>query len=286
MGIVASLLSAVLSSAKDLISKRLAVRLDGTASTFASFAYALPYYVALLTVLYFLGAETFTLTITFLVLVLLRAVTDTFAEGMKMYALAHGDISLVACFFSISPVFLLVTSPLITGDRPSLRGSAGVLLVVAGSLGLFYRPSTAAWKGQGKGVLLALGASVFFALNSCFDRLAVQQGTPAWAGFSMTLLSAAFLLPFVLGRKARLDAMHAQQGSLLTRGLLETLFMVSKLWALQYLPAPDVAGIQRVSLVVSIVGGRVFFGEPDFVRRLIVGVVILAGVLLIVWPRG
>jgi hypothetical protein len=85
-------------------------------STFASFAFALPFYIAALAVLGWLGVEGFERSLPFLVLILLRSITDTFAEGMKMYAFAHGDISIVATFFSLSPLLLLVTSPLITGD--------------------------------------------------------------------------------------------------------------------------------------------------------------------------
>jgi drug/metabolite transporter (DMT)-like permease len=285
MGLFASLLSAVFSSSKDLLSKRLAFRLDGTTSTFASFGYALPYYAVLMLVLFLMGKEVFTLTPAFLLLVLLRSVTDTFAEGMKMHAFAHGDISVVATFFSISPLFLLITSPLITGDRLSLPGAAAVLLVVGGSLAMVYRPSSAHWAGQGRAIALAAGASLFFSLNSCFDRLAVQEGTPVFAGFSMTLLSALFLLPWVLGRKGSLQSLREHRAGLLLRGLLEVAFMVAKLYALQFLQAPYVVGIQRLSLLLSILGGRLFFREPDFGRRLAAGVLILAGVFLIAWLR-
>src|ERR1700733_12021788 len=86
MGLLASLLSAVLATSKDLVSKRLAFRLDGMTSTYASFAYALPYYVLVLAVLWLLDRETFTCSLAFLWLVLLRSVTDTLAEAMKMHA--------------------------------------------------------------------------------------------------------------------------------------------------------------------------------------------------------
>src|SRR5947209_9349500 len=128
MGFLAALLSTVFSSAKDLLSKRLAFRLDGTVSTFASFWFALPFYVLLLAVLYLLGVETFVWSVPFLVLIVLRSVTDTFAEWMKMYAFAHGDISMVATFFSLSPLFLLITSPLITGDPVFLSDVVAVVL--------------------------------------------------------------------------------------------------------------------------------------------------------------
>lgn len=283
MGLLASLLSAAFSSAKDLVSKKLAYRLDGTLSTFASFFFALPYYVLVLAVLLLLGEEVLTWSATFLVLVLLRSVTDSFAEGLKMHAFAHGDISVVATFFSMSPLFLLVTSPLITGDPLYWPHVVALLLVVIGSIFLVYRPSHHRWGAQRKGILLALGASVFFSLNSCFDRLAVQKGTPVVAGFSMTLLSAVFLLPLVLRRKGGVAELRAHQGGLWLRGFLEVAFMVSKLFALQFMSAPDFVGIQRIALLLSIIGGRVYFGEPDFGRRIAAGLLILGGAAWIAW---
>src|SRR5262249_44692351 len=88
------------------------------------------------------------------------------------------------------------------------------------------------------------------------------------SGFTMTLLSALFLAPFVVFRRDRLQALRAHRAGLLVRGGLEIAFMVCKLYALQFLQAPDVVAVQRLSLVLSILGGRVFFKEPDFKRRL------------------
>ncbi len=283
MGVLLSFFSAVCSSSKDLVSKRLAFRIDGTTSTFASFYYALPYYVILLAVLYFLGKETFALSLAFLVLVLLRSVTDVFAEGLKMHAFAYGDISIVSTFFSLSPIFLLITSPLITGDRPSLTGILAVVQVTGGSLLMVYRPSAAGWAAQKKAIILAMGASVFFSFNTCFDRLAVQKGTPVFSGFTMTLLSALLLLPFIIGRSDRVRTLRDHRVDLLIRGFLEIAFMVAKLSALQYLQGPYVVGILRISLVLSIIGGRVFFKEPDFARRLLGGGIIVVGTFWIAW---
>jgi drug/metabolite transporter (DMT)-like permease len=103
----------------------------------------------------------------------------------------------------------------------------------------------------------------------------------------MTLLSALFLAPFVVFRRDRLQALHVHRAGLLTRGALETAFMICKLYALQFLQAPDVVAIQRISLVLSIIGGRIFFKEPDFKRRLAAGLLILGGVFLVGWmERG
>src|SRR5437870_1345220 len=104
---LAACLGACFSSAKDLVSKRLSSHLDGTLSTFASFAYALPFYVIILAIQYARGEEFLTFTVSFWGYVAVRSVTDSFAEGMKMHAFAHGEISVVSCFFALSPLFLL-----------------------------------------------------------------------------------------------------------------------------------------------------------------------------------
>jgi transporter family protein len=285
MGFTAALLSTVFASSKDLLSKRLAFRLDGTVSTFASFLFALPFYVLVLSVLYLLGIETFEWSRPFLLLVLLRSLTDTFAEWMKMYAFAYGDISVVATFFSLSPLFLLIVSPLITGDHVVPSDVLAVLLVVGGSLLVVYQPSQSGWAEQKKGILLAIGAALFFSLNSCFDRLAVQKGTPVSSGFTMTLLSALFLAPLVLFRRERLQALRVHRTGLFLRGGLEIAFMVCKLYALQFLAAPDVVAVQRLSLVLSIIGGRIFFKEPNFKRRLAAGLLIVGGVFVVAWVQ-
>lgn len=283
MGMFAALLSAVFSSSKDLISKKLAFQIDGMVSTFASFYFALPFYIILLAILYVRGEETFLLSQAFLTLVVLRSVTDTMAEGMKMHAFTHGDISIVATFFSLSPLFLLVTSPLITQDELTLEGIVAVFFVVGGSLILVYRPPTKGWGEQKRGIFLAVGAAFFFSLNSCFDRLAVQKGTPVFSAFAMTFLCAVILAPTLFRRVDRQQALKVYCAGFLLRGFFEIAFMVSKMYAIQALQAPYVVVLQRFSLILSIIGGRVFFRERDFARRLMAGLFIMLGVLIVAW---
>jgi drug/metabolite transporter (DMT)-like permease len=289
MGVVAALLSAVFSTSKDVVSKRLTVHIDGTASTFASFAFALPFYLIVLAALGLLGYNIFAFSVAFWWLVLARALTDVFAEGMKMYAFAHGDISLVSILFSLSPLYVLAISPLLDRDQVSPAGVVAVVLVVAGSVALVYRPSHPDWTRQRRAILLGVSASFFFALNSVLDRLAMVQENPndpgvaAMGGFTMTLASACLLVPFVALHRERLAGINASRRGLLVRGLLETAFMVCKLISMQWLAAAYVMGLQRSSLVLSILAGRLFFKEADFGRRLLAGLLILAGVAWIVW---
>jgi len=285
MGLIAALLGAMFSASKDLVSKKISYSADGTVSAFASFLFSLPYYLLLLLGLYVLGYENFAMSGTFLLLVLLRSLTDAIAEGFKMHAFSQGDISVVSCFLSLSPLFLLIFSPLITGDVITAYGVMAVLLVVAGSLVLVYQPAGGGSKVTRKGVLFGAAASLFFSLNSCFDRLAVQIASPVFSGFAMTLLAALLLMPLVVFRKERVQELTLHAKPFWLRGFFEIAYMVSKLTALQYLQAPHVVGIGKLALLLSIVGGRVFFKEAQFVRRMAAGLLILAGVLVIVFAE-
>jgi drug/metabolite transporter (DMT)-like permease len=318
MGIWIALLASGFSTGKDLVSKRLTLSLDGTASTFASFAFALPFYLLLLVGGYLAVPAAVAFGSAGLLMVFLRALTDSMAELCKMHALAKGEISQVSSLMHLSPVFLLVLSPFITGDRASPLGIFGVCLSVFGTWMLVVRaheeapkndaddakikalePSASTTKAssdmESKGLatlftrlpaaVLALAAAFFFALNTSLDRLAVRSLGPIWSGFLMTLCSAALLAPWVLPRRQRRADMGAAAKPLLIRGLLEVSYMVLKLWSLTYLAPAYSAGIQRLSLPMSVLGGYLFFGERDVKRRLLASAIIGAGAVCIILSR-
>lgn len=280
MGYAFAVGSAALSSARDAVSKRVSATVDGVTSTFASSAFALPFYLVLLLAAVASGHETLRFTPALLGLALLRSTSDVLGETLKMRALVRGNLSVVASFLSLSPIFLLLVFPLVTGEGVSLAGGAGVSLAAGGSLILLAR--RAAPPGQGKSALLAACASILFAANACVDGLVVRHATPLLGGFSITAVSSLVLSPFVVPSAARRRALRAGARDLALRGLFETAYMIMKLWALQSLQAPYVVAIQRLSLLVSIVAGRVLFAEKDLGRRLAAGACILAGVLLVV----
>ena len=288
MGVWLGLLAGVLAASKDLLSKRLSFQLKGAVSALASFVFALPYYIVLLGLLYLLGWEDFAFSAEFMYWVVLRSTTDMLAEWCRMEALARADISFISPMLGLSPVFLLLAAPLINGDQISAWGVIAVLVVVAGSLILITRrKSSTNSESVGRAILLALACSIFFSLNSCFDKEAVKVASPTLSGFGMTAIAALFLVPpaWLAMRKEPGTIAHqfrAARRPLWLRGLFEVLYMVTKLTALQYLPTQYVAALGRSSLLYSVVGGKLFFREEDFLRRLVGAALIAAGVVGIV----
>lgn len=282
-GILAAVISALFSTSKDVVSKKVSFNVHASVSAFASFVFALPYYLALLGVLYLLGGENFEFGPNFLLFVLLRSITDTAAELCKMHALSCADLSLIVPIFALYPLFLLATSPFITGDPLPAQGIVGIVLIVAGSIILVARPAGTFDRTQLKGIGFALVSSVCFALNSCFDRLAAQSGSAVLGGFAMTLFSAVFLIPFLMRVPQPAAALIAHQRPFFVRGFFEVGFMTCKLYALKFLTAPYVVGIQKISLLLSILSGKLIFKEKDFARRILAGAFVLAGIITIVF---
>ncbi|MBX7143919.1 MAG: DMT family transporter [Oligoflexia bacterium] len=278
LGAVIALGGAALHAAKDIISKSLSSRVDGATSTFASFAFAIPFYLAALFILWLTGLEDFALTPAFWTWIVLRSLSDVCAEWFKMHSFTHGDLSVVSSLVAMSPVVLLIVSPLVTGDVPSLLGIVGVCISVSGTAVMLYRPRNSATRSDLRSIGLALLSAFFFAMNACFDRLAVRTASPTLSGFAMTVGACIIVIPSMVGKPQRWSSLAGELRRFSARGLLEFVFMVAKLSALQYMQAPYVVALLRSSVLFSVFGGRMFFAEGGFRRRLFAALLIVVGI--------
>lgn len=276
-GVLAALTLAAAVTIKDIFSKRVSTSISGALSTFASFAYALPFYLALLPLLWIAGYENFTIAAGFSLWIVLRSLSDLGAEWSKMESIARGDLSLVSAFQSLSPAFLVILSPLITGDPITPNSALGLLIItISGVLLAEPYKRTSAAHGQASGILLGVLCAFFFSLNHCFDRLAAQTASAPLSAFAMTALAALFMLPFVRGAplSQRLD--RASKG-LWGRAVFEVIGMIAKLVALQHLSAPTVVAIARLSVPLSIAAAALLLHERHFFRRIVLGSIMALG---------
>ncbi|MCB0339509.1 MAG: EamA family transporter, partial [Bdellovibrionales bacterium] len=121
-------LTALFESAKDLISKRNAKDIHSYILCLGFSFFALP--------VVGIGAifETGTIfNVNVLALSVVAGVLYASSVLLFMTALKHSDLSLSLPLLSISPVFLLILSPIMIGEVPRARGLYGVLFVIAGS---------------------------------------------------------------------------------------------------------------------------------------------------------
>lgn len=265
-----ALLASFFMVAKDVVSKRVSFTVTGAGSGLASFLYAIPFYVLLISYLYLTGVPIMQVSGAFWSLVVLRALADAAGETFKMYAFSNGDLSMVSILLSFMPIFTVLIAPLVTNDPFHLHSLFGASLVVVGGVIATYKTPNAR-----TGVIFALLAVVCMSLNHSLDRLAVQTGHPIFSGFMMTFLAMIFVYPIYLkfGRKGEIVS-----NWFWLRGAFEVLFMVSKLYALTELTATQVMLVLRLSVVLSVLAGFFYFKEQNVLRRLLAAIITLIGV--------
>lgn len=135
--------------------------------------------------------------------------------------------------------------------------------------------------------IFALGAAFFAGLTAIFGKLGVEGMNSNLATlirtaiiFAMTVAIVAFRGEWQLPRTWELRPVLFLVLSGVATGLSWLLYYR----ALQLAPASQVAPIDKLSVVFSIVLGVVFLGEALTVKLAIGGILIVSGVLFIAWP--
>ncbi len=190
---------------------------------------------------------------------------------------------------TFTPLFLLLTSPLLLGESPSPLGMAGVLLIVLGSylLNIHHRsrgylaPFRALLSEPGPRLMLLV--ALLWSITANVDKIGLQHSSPMFYGFAINAFLALALLPLAL-RRLRLtgQGLRADFGNLLAIGGAGGLTIVCQMAALNLAIVPYVIAIKRTSTIMSVLWGALLFKEANLRERLLGTVVMVGGVLLIV----
>ena len=132
--------------------------------------------------------------------VAISTVLLTFASIFYFKAIKYSDLSIAVPMLAFTPLFLLVTSPIILGEFPDLLGVVGILLIVAGSYVLHlkeYRKNL--WEPfecliREKGVRYMLMVEIFFSISGNLDKVGVVHSSAF-----MWLFTLNFMLSITLG---------------------------------------------------------------------------------------
>ena len=210
---------------------------------------------------------------------------------LYMKAIKEGDISVVMPMLSFTPVFLLVTSPLIVGEFPNKYGVAGVLLVVAGSYILHSESKDDFWAPfksiiTQKGTRLMLLVAFLFSFSSNFDKVAIQNSSVMQhIVFANIFLFTSFTVINIF-KKNNLKLKEGNEKgrkNLLMISLFTASMFVFHLFAISMTFVVYVIALKRLSGLISVVLGKIFFNERNIKSRLTGAFVMSIGVFLIVF---
>lgn len=192
------------------------------------------------------------------------------ADLSLVYPLARGTGPLLASAGAIVAL----------GERPTAVAGIGIVTV---SGGVFIMTS-AAHKPTSRldaGVMIALVTGVFIAGYTLADKYAVDNLAinPVVVVWTEEAVRSLVFLPVVLARRPALaDVFRRTARDALAVGLLGPLSYILVLTALSLSPASYVAPAREIAIVVGVLFGIRYLGEPRSRRRLVGGAVIALGV--------
>jgi drug/metabolite transporter (DMT)-like permease len=214
--------------------------------------------------------------------------------AMLLYMVAIRDhpLSLTLPYLAFTPVFVIGIAWLLLGETVTPAGAAGILLIVAGAWLLnsgharrsdwrsWTRPFAAILYEPGSRMMLA--AAAIYAVTSTMGKGAMRHLDAEYFGaFYFALLGLAVCLLIVLPRPRVLLKLASRPAPVLLVGLMMGLMVYTHFLAMQQVEVAYMIAVKRISLLFGILYGALLFRERGLAARLPAGVLMLAGVGLI-----
>ncbi|WP_305045204.1 DMT family transporter [Geoalkalibacter sp.] len=284
MWLFLALLTALFESGKDVFGKQgLGAGADPYVMAWAWRLLALPFLLPLLPL-----ALPATLGPHFWPALLAGAALNILAAVLYMKAIAEGELSLSVPLISFTPLFLLLTSPLLLREIPGTSGILGVLLIVAGAYLLNIGQWRRGWREPIRALLrqrsarLMLAVALIWSVSANIDKIGLLNSSPLLWAIAINAAIALGMLPLMVVRRSLGRPSSALPWrSLLLVGLCGGLATLCQMAAISLAQVPYVIAVKRLSILFTTLAGLFLLGERGLRERLAGTLVMLAGVLVL-----
>lgn len=227
----------------------------------------------------------------FLMTVLTALPLELIALILYFKALKLSPLGLTVPFLALTPLFLLVLPYLLLGERISLTGGIGILFIAAGSYVLNLRrhsngilpPFRAILKERGS--LCMIGVAVLYSFTATLSKKAITVSSPLFFAILYPMLVFLCMTPVALW-KGRNELRFMKQTGIMQAALFPAFFSfvetVTGVVALSLTNVAYMIAVKRLSLLMGILYGYFLFREDGLGERLTGGILMIAGVALIV----
>ncbi len=199
------------------------------------------------------------------------------------------DASLAAPLLLISPVLMLVTSPLLVDQRVSVLGGAGVVLSVVGGLILALsepgekpRASLSAFL-RDPGVRSMGVTAAIYSVTANMDKLGIEASTPIFWIAAATDTIALASLTFLFASRPRAFRLYELRYAV-AAGAANAVGNATQMFALTLLFVPYVIALKRMSALFTVIVGGLALGE-SFRTRLLGAAIMFAGAAVVIFAR-
>ena len=212
---------------------------------------------------------------------------EVLALILYMKALQVSPLSLTIPFLSLTPVFTLLTSFFFLGEIPKPSGFMGVFLIVAGAfllnVHLVKEGILQPFRGllKEKGSLLMILVAFIYSFTSTLSKSAIRHSSPEFIAVFYIPIVAICFLPLALHNGMRPSELRFGWKIFLLIGICHAFGGFCHFKGLSIILVSYLISIKRMSLLLSVLYGGVFFHEENIRQWLLGCIVMVAGVVLI-----
>ena len=205
-----------------------------------------------------------------------------------MKAIQQSPLSLTLPYLAFTPAFMILTGYVFLQEMPNLWGLAGIIITCIGGYVLnletgrhsFLAPIKAVFKETGSWLMLIV--ALIFSFSAAIGKKCNLHSSPLF--FTMTffaVLSAVSVLVLLILGKIRLRTFRDNWSKGLIAGLLFFVHALAHGFAISMIKASYMISVKRLSALIGIAYGRLFFKEKYLAVRLVGAGIMVAGAVLI-----
>ncbi len=287
MWIIYSLLTAFTFATSDALTKRILVSRDEYFVAWVRLLFSLPvFFISLLFI------EIPYLNKTFWLATICALPLEITAIILYTKALKVSPISLTMPFLALTPLFLIVMSFFILGERVTLKGGIGIFLMAIGSYALnlhkirqtILEPVKAIFRE--KGCVLMITVAFIFSITSSLGKMAIENSSPIFFGSFYFILVTFFFTPIAMGKnKGKISIAKKEIIPLIPVGITYSMMILFHMLAMSLSNVAYMISIKRTSLLFSILYGHFLFKEEKIAEKVLGSIIMFLGFVLIVFSK-
>jgi uncharacterized membrane protein len=283
MWIIFALLNPVSEAIRSLISKKTSEKVDPLVIAWSN--YFLPFFL-FVPGIFFIELK---FSFQFWLAVIISGLINLTATIFYNKALAYGNISAVMPMLSFTPLFMLLTSPILIGEFPNIYGLIGIILIVSGSYLINFNSMKngifTPFKSliTNKGTKYMLFVAFIWSISANFDKISIKSSSvyQHLIFINIVVFSLMTTLLFIQ-KKFNKEIILTNKKNLLLISSLAVSSFIFHMVALSLTLVAYVIALKRLSGLISVFLGYYFLKERKIKERLLGAFIMFLGVLLIV----
>lgn len=284
-----ALMSAFTAATNDALTKRVLTEHDEYLIAWLRLSWALPF---LLPILFFIPIPV--LDRTFCLAYMAAIPLEVTAIVLYVKALKLSPLGLTVPFLSLTPIFLIIIPYAILRERISVTGTIGVALIGCGS---YILNIEGARKGiaeplrmivREKGSLYMIVVALIYSLTATLGKVAIEHSSPIFFAIAYTTGLVLVLGPLALYKNKdslRRPSFRTALKAAVLPGICHSAATISHMVAISLAQVAYMISVKRLSLLVGVIYGYIFFHESNLAGRLLGTLIMLLGFVLIVLFR-